>query len=48
MIDFSSMKLIDLTDPLRTGIPVYPGDPEAQINQALTIEKDDGLYLNSK
>ena len=41
MIDFSSMKLIDLTDPLRTGMPVYPGDPEVQINQVLTIENDD-------
>ena len=41
MIDFSTMKLIDLTDPLRTGMPVYPGDPEVQINQVLTIENDD-------
>ena len=41
MIDFSSMKLIDLTDTLRSGMPVYPGDPEVQINQVLTIENDD-------
>lgn len=40
MIDFSTVRVVDLTDPLRTGMPVYPGDPEVQINQVLTIEQD--------
>lgn len=40
MIDFSTVRVVDLTDPLRTGMPVYPGDPEVQINQIFTIEHD--------
>ncbi|MFQ5820625.1 MAG: cyclase family protein [Candidatus Heimdallarchaeota archaeon] len=40
MIDFSTVRIVDLTDPLRTGMPVYPGDPEVQITQVLTIEQD--------
>jgi len=41
MIDFSTVRVVDLTDSLRTGMPVYPGDPEVQISQVLTIEDDD-------
>jgi arylformamidase len=32
--------LIDLTHPLRTGMPVYPGDPEVAITAALTAAAD--------
>jgi len=34
------MKIIDLTLPIYTGMPVYPGDPEALIEIIQTIEKD--------
>jgi kynurenine formamidase len=31
------MKIIDLSLPLYTGMPVYPGDPEASIERIQTI-----------
>ena len=34
------MKIIDLTLPIYTGMPVYPGDPEASIELIQTIEKN--------
>lgn len=34
------MKIIDLTLPMYTGMPVYPGDPEVSIEKVLTIEQD--------
>ncbi|WP_067828447.1 cyclase family protein [Nocardia inohanensis] len=34
------MRLIDLSVPLRTGMPVYPGDPEVRISPALTVAAD--------
>ncbi|MFD8819100.1 cyclase family protein, partial [Streptomyces sp. NPDC059627] len=34
------MRLIDLSVPLRTGMPVYPGDPEVDIRPALTAAQD--------
>lgn len=34
------MKIIDLTLPIQTGMPVYPGDPEASIELIQTVEKD--------
>ena len=34
------MKFIDLTLPLYSGMPVYPGDPEVLIEQIQTIEKE--------
>lgn len=34
------MSLIDLTHPIRSGMPVYPGDPEVRFSSALTIEHD--------
>jgi arylformamidase len=34
------MKIIDLTLPIYTGMPVYPGDPEASVELILTVEKD--------
>ncbi len=35
------MKIIDLSLPLYTGMPVYPGDPETSIEIIQTIENDD-------
>lgn len=34
------MTLIDLTQPIRSGMPVYPGDPEVRFSSALTIDRD--------
>lgn len=34
------MKIIDLTLPIYEGMPVYPGDPEVEIEQIQTIKKD--------
>lgn len=34
------MRVIDLTLPITTGMPVYPGDPEVRIEPALTIARD--------
>lgn len=34
------MKIIDLTLPIYTGMPVYPGDKDASIEPIQTIEKD--------
>ncbi|MCG7210813.1 cyclase family protein [Streptomyces arenae] len=34
------MRLIDLSVPLRTGMPVYPGDPQVDIRPALTAARD--------
>jgi arylformamidase len=34
------MRVIDLTLPLYTGMPVYPGDPEASIERIQTIERE--------
>jgi kynurenine formamidase len=31
------MRIIDLTHPLRTGMPVYPGDPPVHIAEAVSI-----------
>lgn len=45
------MKVIDLTLPIFTGMPVYPGDPEVVIEDIKILEKDDWnmkrLHLNS-
>ena len=35
------MKIIDLTLPMHTGMPVYPGDPEVSIELVQTIEQDE-------
>jgi kynurenine formamidase len=32
--------LVDLTHPLHTGMPVYPGDPAVEITPALTLADD--------
>jgi len=32
--------LVDLSVPIVTGMPVYPGDPEVEITPALTVEPD--------
>jgi arylformamidase len=34
------MKIIDLTLPLYNAMPVYPGDPEVEIEQVHFLEKD--------
>jgi kynurenine formamidase len=34
------MKIVDLTLPIHTGMPVFPGDPEAQVEVVQTIEND--------
>jgi len=45
------MKIIDLTQPLYSGMPVYPGDPEVKIETVQTIDKEgwdlQALYLSS-
>ncbi|MFC9329632.1 cyclase family protein [Kitasatospora sp. NPDC057015] len=44
--------LIDLTHPLTTGMPVYPGDPEVELRAALTTATAGvnvlGLHLGSQ
>jgi kynurenine formamidase len=44
--------LYDLSHPLRSGMPVYPGDPEVGIAPALTVDRDGvnvlGLHLGSQ
>lgn len=35
------MNIIDLTLPLYTGMPVFPGDPEVSVEVIQTIEKDE-------
>lgn len=32
--------MIDLSRPIYEGMPVYPGDPEVRLREALTIERD--------
>ncbi|MGY3129191.1 kynurenine formamidase [Agrococcus sp. UYP33] len=33
-------RLVDLSHPIRDGMPVYPGDPEVWIGPALTVDAD--------
>ena len=33
-------RVIDLSLPLYTGMPVYPGDPETLIEPVLTLDRD--------
>ncbi|WP_321420618.1 cyclase family protein [uncultured Methanomethylovorans sp.] len=33
-------RIVDITSPIRQGMPVYPGDPEPVIRQIYSIEKD--------
>ncbi|MFC9977334.1 cyclase family protein [Spirillospora sp. NPDC127200] len=40
------MELIDLTHPITTGMPVYPGDPEVRLSPALTVP-DDGVNVQA-
>ncbi|MEY9778200.1 cyclase family protein [Arthrobacter sp. MW3 TE3886] len=40
------MTWFDLSVPLRTGMPVYPGDPEVRIAAALTVEADGANVLS--
>jgi arylformamidase len=45
------MTIVDLSVPIETGMPVYPGDPEVSVRPALTVERDGvnvlGLHLGS-
>ncbi|MFE3190721.1 cyclase family protein [Nocardia sp. NPDC059240] len=34
------MRIIDLSVPIRSGMPVYPGDPEVTLRPALTVAVD--------
>lgn len=36
----SGMELVDLSVPIATGMPVYPGDPEVTLAAALTVARD--------
>lgn len=38
------MELVDLSVPIETGMPVYPGDPEVAVGPALTVA-DDGVNV---
>ena len=40
------MTWFDLSVPLRTGMPVYPGDPAVRIASALTVEADGANVLS--
>ena len=40
MTIFTAMKIIDLSLPIYSGMPVYPGDPECFIEPVFTLEKD--------
>ncbi|MEO3875084.1 cyclase family protein [Nonomuraea sp. B12E4] len=46
------MELVDLSVPIETGMPVYPGDPEVSVGPALTVARDGvnvlGLHLGSQ
>ncbi|MGW6726938.1 cyclase family protein [Nocardia sp. NPDC055029] len=46
------MTLIDLTLPIHTGMPVFPGDPEVLLEQALRVATDGvnvlGVHLGSQ
>ncbi len=46
------MELVDLSVPIATGMPVYPGDPEVSIGPALTVARDGvnvlALHLGSQ
>mgnify|MGYP001026364541 CR=1 FL=1 len=35
-------RVVDLSHPIATGMPVYPGDPEVSLRPALTIAHDRG------
>ncbi|TYB67378.1 cyclase family protein [Nonomuraea sp. PA05] len=45
------MTLLDLSAPIESGMPVYPGDPEVSVGPALTVARDGvnvlGLHLGS-
>jgi kynurenine formamidase len=46
------MEFVDLSVPIETGMPVYPGDPEVSVGPALTAARDGvnvlGLHLGSQ
>lgn len=36
----TAMRIVDLTRPLRHGLPVYPGDPPVRVEPVATVETD--------
>ncbi|PZG13542.1 cyclase family protein [Nonomuraea aridisoli] len=38
------MEIVDLSVPIETGMPVYPGDPQVSVGPALTVA-DDGVNV---
>ena len=36
----NNMKIIDLTKPIRSGMPVYPGDPVVKVESVYNLETD--------
>jgi kynurenine formamidase len=38
-------RIVDLSVPLATGMPVYPGDPEVRIEPALRLDRGDGVNV---
>ena len=40
------MKLFDLSHPIRSGMPVYPGDPQVRFESALTTA-DNGVEVTA-
>jgi arylformamidase len=37
---FKGKRVIDITSPIRQGMPVYPGDPEPLVEQVCSIQKN--------
>lgn len=44
IIDYMGVELLDLSVPISTGMPVYPGDPEVEAVAALTVA-DSGVNV---
>jgi len=40
------MRLYDITWSIRAGMPVWPGDPEVEIETALSVEAGDGVRVS--
>jgi kynurenine formamidase len=41
----ATMRIVDLSIPVQTGMQIYPGDPEVSIRQAATLEADGANLL---
>jgi arylformamidase len=40
------MRIVDISVPLTTGFPVFPGDPEVRIEPTLLLEQGDGAAVS--